>query len=108
MFTPANSLLRRCIQLSLCHARAAQHCLAQWPSAQHLDLPTSLSELFLRVTEHINIQLTEFLMMEMPQDIVSCYPVNSSVAGSSYEEIYVWWDNGQIMKVIDLKKQPKN
>ena len=24
------------------------------------------------------------------------------------EGIHVWWDEGQIMKVIDLKKQPKN
>ena len=35
-------------------------------------------------------------MMEASQDIVSC---------SHGEGIHVWWDEGQIMKVIDLKKQ---
>ena len=36
------------------------------------------------------------------------FPVNSYVAGLCDEGIHVLWDEGQIMKVIYLKKQPKN
>ena len=45
--------------------------------------------------------------MKTSQDIVSCYPVNHMWT-SRGEGIHVRWDEGQIMKVIDLKKQAKN
>ena len=50
-------------------------------------------------------------MMETSQDIVSCYPVNSYLVChwiSRDENLHVQLNEGQIMKVIDLKKQPKN
>ena len=56
---------------------------------------------------HIDFQLTEFLMMELSQDIVS--PSEFICSWIFHDEgIHIWWDEGQIMKVIDLKKQPKN
>ena len=65
-------------------------------------------------------------MIETSQEIVFCYPVDSYVSGScmmkeftfvgpnSSNVVILWqdegWDEGHIMtvKVIDLKKQPKN
>ena len=59
--------------------------LAQWQVKWSLcvlserQVKQSRSRVFfqvLRATEHIDFELTEFLMMETSEDIVSCYPVN--------------------------------
>ena len=47
-------------------------------------------------------------MIETSQDIVSCYPSNSYITDVGIHVLMVLWDEGQIMKVINLKKQPKN
>ena len=46
-------------------------------------------------------------MIETSQDIVSCYPLNSYITDVGIHVLMVLWDEGQIMKVINLKKQPK-
>ena len=46
-------------------------------------------------------------MIETSQDIVSCYPSNSYITDVGIHVLMVLWDEGQIMKVINLKKQPK-
>ena len=47
-------------------------------------------------------------MMEMSQDNVASYLVNLCCWILCDEGIHVWWDEDQIMKVINLKKQPKS
>ena len=61
-----------------------------------------------RAHRHLADRVLDDGKLETSQNIVSYYPVNHMLLDLADEGIHVWWDEGQIMKVINLKKQPKN